>query len=346
MNQRYVQALVQYGYAPEFPDKPNMLVRKQGNECYIVMMGNYVSSTEDIILRREELTRFYHEQGYLYVYHLLVLFHRDAMFLEEQLEQVERIRNVWLFAEDQNRVFQYENQPIDFDGLCQVLESVPSGQHASANGFLDRSKRLIGNGYFSRATFPYVTVTLALLNILCYFIPILTGYNETVLTMGALWGPGIIERGEWYRLLSSMFLHADFRHISNNMISLLLLGNVLEPMIGKWKYLCLYIVSGIAGGLLSLLTGGFYDNTMSIGASGAIFGIMGGILISKIVMRDKLPGISLGWMIWMCISSIIDGFQTEGIDNAGHIGGFIGGLVMGGLFIWYQKCTNSGRKNE
>lgn len=344
MDSRYIQALIQYGYAPDYADKPNMLMRKQGNECYIVMMGDYVVSTEDVIKRRESLDQFYREQGYQYIYHLLVLFHRDALFLEEQIEQVERLSNVWLFAEDQNRVFQYENQPLDFDGLCKVLESVPPRTRGSV-GAMERGKRLMGNGFFSRSTFPYVTVILAVINVLCYILPLLLGNTEEIMRWGAQWAPGIVDNGEWYRLLTSMFLHADFRHIANNMISLLLLGNILEPMIGRWNYLFLYVTSGIAGNLLSLFTGGLYNTTMSIGASGAIFGVMGGVLISKIFLRDRLPGLSLGWMIWMCISSILDGFQTEGIDNAAHIGGFLCGIVAGLLIHLTAKLYKTYGKN-
>lgn len=335
MNQAYIQALIGRGYYPDMADRQNVLMRKQGADCYIVMMGNYIVSVEDILRRRAELDRLYYEQGYQHVYHLLVLFHRDALFLEEQLEAVNRIPNTWLYAEDQHRVFAYENQPMDFDGLSGLLESVhpaSSGDGSLRSGQSLRRK----SGYFSREHFPHVTVTIVTINVLVFLLSYALGKHDASVEQGALWGYPIQEYGQWYRILTSMFIHLDFTHIFNNMVGLLILGEVIETAIGHWKYLGLYMGSGILSNLVCLWSG-YYYNRLSVGASGAIYGLTGAILALRIFFREKVPGLSLGWMIWMVVFSVVESFTTEGVNNIGHISGLITGFLLIFLASIYRK---------
>lgn len=125
-----------------------------------------------------------------------------------------------------------------------------------------------------------VTALLILLNILIFLIVEFTGGSENgqhMLECGACYAPLILEQGEWYRVFFSMFLHFGAPHLINNILVLFVLGQRLEPAVGKLKFLLIYIAGGLGGNLISLFwdihTG---DYSVSAGASGAVFALMGG----------------------------------------------------------------------
>ena len=150
-----------------------------------------------------------------------------------------------------------------------------------------------------------------------------------VLQHGALI-PALVARGEWWRLVSSMFLHSGFIHLALNMLSLYFLGSFVEQAFGRGRYLALYMLSGIAGGLAYLYFGGFDQSV--VGASGAIFGLLGGVLGYSLrrgtfswqnpVIRQLLILLALNLYI---------GFSVPNISNTVHLGGLAGGAVFGWL---------------
>lgn len=139
----------------------------------------------------------------------------------------------------------------------------------------------------------------------------------------APWGPteGVVE-GEWYRLVTSMFTHEAIWHIAFNMLSLWWLGGPLEAALGRARYLTLYLISGLAGSALTLLLAA--PTTASLGASGAVFGLFGA---TAVLMRrlnyDLRPVLAL-----LAINLIFT-FTVGGIAWEAHIGGLVGGLVIG-----------------
>ena len=127
-----------------------------------------------------------------------------------------------------------------------------------------------------------VTALLILLNTLIFLIVEFTGGSENgqhMLECGAVYAPLIIEQGQWYRMITSMFLHFGAPHLINNMLVLFVLGQRLEPVTGKMKFLLIYILGGLGGNLISLIwdmrTGNY---SLSAGASGAVFAVMGGMI--------------------------------------------------------------------
>lgn len=136
--------------------------------------------------------------------------------------------------------------------------------------------------------------------------------------------------GQFWRLLTSIFLHAGIIHLVANLYALLFVGAVLEKAIGKNKFLLAYIVTGVFASLSSLI---FHDNIVSVGASGAIFGLFGVLLallhfkefnVTDISKKNLL--LSVGLFIFY---NIIYGFNKPGIDNAAHIGGLLSGFIIG-----------------
>lgn len=131
---------------------------------------------------------------------------------------------------------------------------------------------------------------------------------------------------ELYRLITSVFLHASIIHLACNMYSLYILGPQLESFFGKVKYSIIFIGSGIIGNLLSLLF--LKDYTVSVGASGAIFGLLGALLYFGYHYRVYLSGVMRSQVVPVIILNLIIGFSLSGINNAAHIGGLVGGLLL------------------
>lgn len=185
----------------------------------------------------------------------------------------------------------------------------------------------------------YCTLVLVVINVLVFLWLSFHGMTENALFMldnGAMYVPYIQEYGEYYRLVTSMFLHFGFEHLMNNMISLWFLGGVLEQEIGKIKFLLIYFLSGIAGNVVAAL-GDIYtgDYAVAAGASGAIFGIIGALLYIALRNHGRIGSISGKGIVLMVALSLYYGFTSTGIANLAHIGGLVTGFVLSVLL--YRK---------
>lgn len=147
--------------------------------------------------------------------------------------------------------------------------------------------------------------------------------NYTALKMGANFAP-LIRQGEVWRVITYMFLHASLLHLIVNMYSLYALGASVENFLGRWKFIVVYLISGICGGLLSAATG---SNSISVGASGAIFGLAGALLYFGYHYRTYLGEAIKKQIIPIILINLLIGYLIAGIDNFGHIGGLIGGIL-------------------
>lgn len=188
---------------------------------------------------------------------------------------------------------------------------------------------------------PYITILLAIANVIVFFVLTAQGMTEDpefMLYHGAMYVPYIVENGEYYRLFSSMFLHFGFDHLMNNMIVLVVIGSNLEQELGKIKYLIIYFASGFCGNVLSAIWDiriGSY--AVSAGASGAIFGVIGALLYVAIRNRGRIGTINGRGIIFMIVVSLYYGFTSGGVDNAAHIGGLISGFILAVLLYWKRK---------
>ncbi len=153
-----------------------------------------------------------------------------------------------------------------------------------------------------------VTAVLLLLNIIIFLVTDFTGGTDNTIHMlecGAAYPPFILENGEYYRLFTCMFLHFGIEHLANNMLVLFVLGQRLEPVVGKIRFLLIYFLGGIGGNLISLvfdIKGGNY--AVSAGASGAVFAVMGAMIWVVIRNRGRLQDISTRQMLVMAAFSL------------------------------------------
>ncbi len=189
------------------------------------------------------------------------------------------------------------------------------------------------------------TNALIVINILIFLIVYtLSGTNLSayhLLQFGGIYAP-LIKAGELWRVITGVFLHAGILHLLINMYSLYLIGTQVETYIGKYKFLIIYLASAISGSLLSCVIN---PTIVSVGASGAIFGLLGSLVYFGYHYRLYLGSVLKNQIIPIIFCNLFLGFLVSGIDNAAHIGGLIGGYLMTMALGVEGKSTKRDRLN-
>ncbi len=156
--------------------------------------------------------------------------------------------------------------------------------------------------------------------------------NNSLWQFGWNYAPAVLQGGEFHRLFTAMFLHGDVAHIFVNMYSLYILGNTVERVFGHMRFALVYFGGGLAGSVLSVVLGGWF--TPSLGASGAIFALLGAEIVF-LYQNRKLMGERAksrrNYLLFLAALNLGLGLISTRIDNFGHIGGLLGGLVLGWL---------------
>lgn len=267
----------------------------------------------------------------------------------------------WIVDESYGRLIIYENQPEEYMGLRGMIEQnlhfgadirnedgmqktgirveQAVSKPAAPKRAVYRYESLSGRDVSRNKKLAYlITVLLMAANCIVYLFQL--RYNEEMVGAGANYWVRIKEDSQYYRLFTSMFLHGSLDHIVGNMMSLFFVGMILEEQLGHWRYLAIYLVSGI----LASVTSCFYhmkigEHAASIGASGAIFGILGAQVFLTVANRDRRDssvlvriGIFGAYMLYQAFRS------GDTIDNAAHLGGFVAGSLLGFLFWELQKA--------
>ncbi len=171
--------------------------------------------------------------------------------------------------------------------------------------------------------FPMITYWLIAINAILYIVPVLFGLYNDLIANFSVWGPAIRE-GQIYRLLTGIFLHGGIVHLLFNCYALYVIGSQVESFLGKFKFLAIYFIAGVSGALFSMIFG----NYASVGASGAIFGLMGALVYFGYHYRVYLGNVIKSQIIPLILLNLILGFFMSGVDNFAHIGGLIGGTLM------------------
>lgn len=196
---------------------------------------------------------------------------------------------------------------------------------------------------------PSVTIALIVVNIAVFILAEIffgpTG-DAAVLRRAGGQVPSLVMGGEYWRLVSSMFIHSGIRHLLNNMLILYVLGEFLERLLGHVKFAVLYLLGGLAGNLAELafqLRRG--EDIVSVGASGAVFAIMGGVLLVLLRHRGHVRGLSIRQILIMLAFSVYFGFASEGIANEAHIGGLIAGFLLA-LLLYVKEMPVIRRRDR
>lgn len=211
------------------------------------------------------------------------------------------------YSETERKMFLKGKKPKQDDLVAILNFLIPKGEHFATSIILD-------------------------LNILVFLLMIFSGIHVISPNGQELlhWGANRrfeTSSGEWWRLLTSMFLHGGIMHLFLNIYGLVIAAIFVEPILGRKKYFILYILSGLCGSLASIW---WYPNTISVGASGAIFGLYGailGLLLTNAFPKNGKKGILI--MIGIFVGINLLWGLTGGIDNAAHIGGLLSGAIIG-----------------
>lgn len=204
-----------------------------------------------------------------------------------------------------------------YDPVCMILSASDSKGRSSSPPEEFRFRKL--KDY-------QATAVILTINIFMYLWSVA---STEILNWGALTWMHAFKQGELYRLVTSNFLHNGFDHLFNNMIVFVLIGSRLEPIFGRARYVALYMGAGLCGSIVSAV---YYMNmgemVASVGASGAIFGLIGAMLWILVKNRGYQKEFYGGGVALMIAGSLYHGFSTIGVDNAAHIGGCIGGFLL------------------
>lgn len=215
-----------------------------------------------------------------------------------------------------------------------MRESRASGPHT-------RPETIRRIGYLGRSGQPVMTYAIMAVCVFVYILQSIPGLGshitDALLYAGVFSYPSgtVIDASfEPWRLLTSVFVHGSILHIALNMYTLWVFGQILEPLIGKWRYLALFLISGVAGSVGMLVLA---PNTGAIGASGAIFGLFGAL----VVIQRKLGGPVRQLIVLIAINLALGFFPIFGVQIAwqAHVGGLVGGLVAGVIMAETRRLS-------
>jgi len=226
----------------------------------------------------------------------------------------------------------YELTGIEMDWIYDIPSESYAEQFILAYKnklrYLKRAEKERAREIFSYGK-PRLTYLLIALNVVIFFIVELTGGSmdiEHLIDFGAKYNPYIVD-GQWWRIISSMFLHIGFFHIFMNMLALYYLGHAVERIFGTLRLFIIYMLAGIGGGLASFA----FTIQVSAGASGAIFGLFGALLFFGTIHKQLFLQTMGRNLLFIVGINIVFGFVVPQIDNSAHLGGLIGGFIAAAI---------------
>lgn len=297
------------------------------------------------------------------IVHFLTIIYTDNM--EKVREMSGMDNNVWYLDNRNKRLIIYENHRDEFLGLQKEIDNILYGTtpdneasgdkenyyHDVRRGHSGRGEEYAQYQYNQERTYERrtkgngsiftVTNLLILINGLVFFIMEIRGSTHDLYYMldkGALYWPAMEFSHEYYRFFTYMFLHFGIDHLVNNMLVLFFIGDKLEKIVGKAKYLCIYFISGLLAGMASLGYNMVKNNyVVSAGASGAIFGVVGAMAFIVLINKGRIKDISSRQMVVFVLLSLYGGLTSQGIDNAAHIGGLLSGAILAAVLYRMHK---------
>lgn len=309
------------------------------NVLQVIDYSHWLYISEDQYAHiKEMIWDFFRKRGINDVHILSLLISADT-------EKAKRLSGqdtfCWLIDPAENRLIIYENQVTDFYGMKDILEAflyeTAKTAHEGETNFSSEQTKYEGpyaSGYpdsgARKNAICLGNILLVTINVILFIACMFTGdwlYNAGAFSIG-----NIIQGKEWYRVVTSMFLHADIQHLFSNMLILYYIGNAVEKKIGCVPYMIIYFLSGIVGNMFSagyeLLTESYVS---SVGASGAVFGIEGALLMLVIIYKGKCTEATAGRLIFSIAFSLYCGFSSSYVNNAAHIGGVLAGFAAAGI---------------
>ena len=236
-------------------------------------------------------------------------------------------------------------RPICYECMTPAPVGIRCPEHSGKPQGIQKVTRAV-TGVGSRRL-NAVTLGLIGVNVAVALIELASGSsssftNNSIFEKGSLFASGYVSasgqplgvaHGEWWRLFTAMFLHASFFHLAVNMYSLYFVGSIMEQVIGRWRFLLLYLASGLAGSAGALVLSPL---TPTVGASGAIFGVLGGLFVLERRRHIATGGQVAGLIV---LNLVITVAFSSSISVGGHFGGLIGGLILMVALLQFRRSA-------
>lgn len=276
------------------------------------------------------------DQGFEEIHYLVLALAED---MEKAAALGEREYFFWMIDSETKELYIPEGKAEDFYGMKGQIEEWLKADFDSTVSTEEVSYGADGRRIRKFREQPLVNHGIFLINVIVFTFCTLSGdllYNYGGLRLLE------VESGQWYRIITCMFLHADMSHLTGNMIMLFFLGNIVEKELGHVKYFILYFLSGITGGFASLFMQDVriqmgMEPAGSIGASGAIFGMLGGLLWLLIRNKGRLAELSFKRVLFLVCYTLYGGLTSTNVDNAAHFGGLVAGFFLAAILYRKKK---------
>ena len=328
-------------------DTVYMYGRIKNNQLYLIniidMQKNLVISLEQYEAYKKITEEQFIRQGFERIFLLNIFVISNGKMVDKDF--LETVPN-------------YNSNLVDFHWVLDLdnkLLMIPKEQPKKYANVENMIKSIIeDNQYKTKKNIQYktdkttMTYGLIIINVIIWVcININQTANNVLINFGALQPISVLEKNQYYRMITAMFLHIDFTHLFYNMFSLYIFGTRLEKITGRYRFIGIYLFSGLGGNLLSYIVSLLRCNVIiSIGASGAIYGLQGAALYITMITKDSFEGISEGLLGVMIVSGLIFGFTANNIDNMAHLGGLITGyIIVKYSKIIYKTVSQSKYKN-
>ncbi|MGH4139546.1 rhomboid family intramembrane serine protease [Clostridium sp.] len=282
------------------------------------------------------------------VQYRLIFMNSQSLDKLKQYHILEDKNNIYILFSDDELSLEKDNQALSMNNLSEKptirvelkgkkvnysqnvnLQVVQELASVMSNNNLRSSKEKI-----NLEDKPWITIGIISINVIMYII---TAYLSLVYAKGSILNSDInvlillgakvnelIQNGQYYRLISCMFLHGGLVHLAVNMYSLYAIGPMVEKVYGKVKYIAIYFISGIIASVFSYI----FSTSVSIGASGAIFGLLGAVLIFAVKSKGKTGSGFIKSILSVIFINIFIGATLPNIDNFAHMGGLMGGMLV------------------
>ncbi|MDD3570401.1 MAG: rhomboid family intramembrane serine protease [Lachnospiraceae bacterium] len=256
----------------------------------------------------------------------------QAYIDEKQIVTGEKINQVWWKVNiSLQQLVVGKNQPTKIVSLAEIIKQ-SFLQNGNVNIYSNSNENLntLEHEYRAKSKLPvltyniHATISLIFINIIVWAFLKLTGSEASFIMRFANDSQRVINNQEYYRLITSMFLHGGITHLGYNCLSLYIFGSRAEKYLGKISYLLIYFISGLFSSIASV----YFTGGISVGASGAIFGIIGAMIVFTGSNRREMEGLNFFTILLWAIAGIAMGFVDISVDNFAHLGGIATGLII------------------
>ena len=340
--------LIKNGFSPAHTNNPAhplaSFTKEEGSAWYVVLAVDLSAiSFDDFISLNDRYTRFYtglpanKKPQHIYIINTLITNQENqqvSAFIQGLAPfSKENVNNIyWALDLSTGHLLMNKNNPTQILNLRDILQ----------DSYQNKISGLIDPDISSATKNAPLTLAIMTVNVLIYLIVLLTGGSTptNLLRLGALFPYLVFQHAQIWRIFTATFLHASLPHLIMNMFSLYIFGRIVERFYHRSAFIIIFMVSGIFGSLFSL----YLSATLSVGASGVIFGMAGAVAVLSKLAKTAVDGLNFQTLFIFIVLNLTSGLILENVDNWGHVGGLIGGSLAGFIICKHKEKTKNNRE--